>query len=56
MKEIRLQKNSAMQIGNVRVSPELFHKIEAQAKAMDTSMQKIIRAILENFIDEVLFK
>lgn len=45
-----------MQIGNVRVSPEMYHKIEAHAKKADTSMQAVIRAILDNFIDEVTFK
>lgn len=56
MKIIALNKTKDFQIGNVRVSESLFNKIKKIAKDNDISMQTVVRAILENSIDEVTFK
>jgi len=56
MKEIKLITPSDKQIGNVRVSLRLYNKISDIAKQHDVSNQEIVRAILENVIDEVKFK
>lgn len=55
MKEIKLITPSEKMIGNVRVSLGLFNKIEKFAKDNGVSNQEIIRAVLENCIDEVKF-
>lgn len=53
MKTIKLNKSKEYQIGNVRVDKVLFDKIEELAKSNNTSNQTIIRAILENCIDDI---
>lgn len=53
MKQIRLEKNKDLQIGGVRVTKEIYDKIQKLAKENDVSPQTIIRVILENFIDEI---
>lgn len=55
MKEIKLITPSDKQIGNVRVSDGLFNKIEKLSIDNGVSKQEIVRAILENVIDEVKF-
>jgi len=55
MKLIKLIVPSLRQIGNVRVSEELYSKISKIAKDNKVSNQDIVRAILENFIDEAKF-
>ena len=56
MKEIKLITPSDKQIGNVRVSLGLFTKISKMAKDNGVSNQEIVRAILENVIDEIIIK
>lgn len=51
--KIHLKKTAERQIGNVRVSPETFHKIEEIAKRGNVSNQSVIRAILEQVIDDI---
>ena len=53
MKEIILNKTKDFQVGNVRVSQETNDKIIKLAKENKVSNQTIVRAIIENFIDEV---
>lgn len=55
MKEIKLVKSSEKIIGAVRVSADVFTKIEKLAKENKVTNQDIVRAILVNFIDEVKF-
>lgn len=51
--KIQLQKPASKIIGALRVSPETFDKIEKLAKKEKVTNQDIIRAILEQVIDEV---
>ena len=53
MKEIKLNRTKDYQVGNVRVSKEIFEKITALAKENKVTNQTIVRAIVENFIDEI---
>ena len=55
MKTIKLITPSDKQIGNVRVSLGLFNKISKMGRDNGVSNQEIVRAILENCIDEVKF-
>ena len=55
-KEIRLSKSGQhITVGGLRLTPELFKKIEKFAKENNVSNQEIIRAILETYISEVKF-
>ncbi len=56
MKEIILNKTKEFQIGNVRVTKEVFDKVAKLAKNNGVSPQTIVRAILDNFIDEVIIR
>lgn len=56
MKEIILNRSKDYQISNFRVSKEVFDKITKIAKEQKVSNQVIVRAILENNIDEIIFK
>lgn len=51
--KLQIHTPSDKQIGNVRVSDKVYKKIEFLAEAKDVSNQAIIRAILEQVIDEV---
>ena len=55
MKEIRLQKTTDKIIGALRCSTRVYEKVDAIAKAQKVTKQDIIRAILEEVIDEVKF-
>ena len=56
MKEIRLQKSTDKIIGALRCSNRVFEKVEAMATAQNVTKQEIVRAILEEVIDEIKFK
>lgn len=56
MKEIRLQKSTDKIIGSLRCSTRVYEKIDAMATAQNVSKQDIVRAILEEVIDEIKFK
>ncbi len=51
--KIRLSKSADKIIGAVRVSPEVFAKLERIATREKVSKQEIVRAILDEVIDEV---
>ena len=48
-----IHKPSEKQIGNVRVSEEVFNKVAQLSKFKGVSNQTIVRSILETVIDEV---
>jgi len=56
MKEIRLQKSTDKIIGALRCSTRVYEKVDAMAIAQNVTKQDIIRAILEEVIDEIKFK
>lgn len=56
MKEIKLQKSTDKIIGALRCSTKVFDKLEKLAKENKVTKQDIIRAILEECIDEVKIK
>lgn len=56
MKEIRLQKSTDKIIGSLRCSTRVFEKLEEMATTNNVTKQEIVRAILEEFIDEIKFK
>ena len=56
MKEIRLQKTSDKIIGSLRCSKRVFEIVERLAKENKVTKQDIIRAILEEVIDEIKIK
>lgn len=51
--KIRLAKPTGKIIGSVRVSDEVFTKLEDIAKREGVSNQEVIRAILDAVIDDV---
>ena len=51
--KINVKKTAEKIIGALRVSPEVFYKIETLAKKEKVTNQVIIRAILEKVIDEI---
>jgi len=51
--KIRLAKSTDKQIGNLRVSSEVFDKLESIAKKKGVSKQEVVRAILDQIINEV---
>lgn len=55
MRAIRLTKTTDKIIGALRCSSRVFDKVEKLAKENKVSNQDIIRAILEECIDEVKF-
>jgi len=55
MKTIILEKNKPNQIGNVRVSSETYQKIQNIARSHNVTKQTVVRAIIENYIDNVSF-
>lgn len=56
MKDIRLIKSSDKIIGALRCSERVFDKIGKMADENGVTKQDIVRAILENVIDEVNIK
>jgi len=56
MKEIRLQKSTDKIIGSLRCSTRVFERLEKIAKENKVTKQDIIRAILEEVIDEIKIK
>ena len=56
MKEIRLHKSTDKIIGALRCSSRVFDIVEAMATAQKVTKQDIVRAILEEVIDEIKFK
>ena len=56
MKEIRLQKSTDKIIGALRCSTRVFEILEKMAKDQKVTKQDIVRAILEEVIDEIKFK
>lgn len=51
--KLKIKKNEDKIIGSLRVSTEVFDKIERLAKKEKVSSQAIVRAILEQFIDQI---
>lgn len=51
--KITLNRTTDAIIGAVRVSQDIYDKLEAKAKKWKVSKQNIIRAILEEAIDKV---
>ena len=56
MKEIRLSKSTDKIIGALRCSSRVFEIIEKMAAENKVTKQDIIRAILEEVIDEIKIK
>jgi hypothetical protein len=56
MKEIILTKTSDKIIGALRCSKRVYDKIEKMAQDNKSTKQDIIRAILENVIDDIKIK
>lgn len=56
MKEIKLQKSTDKIIGALRCSTRVFEILEKMAKENKVTKQDIIRAILEEVIDEIKIK
>ncbi|MCK9370245.1 hypothetical protein M0R04_10095 [Candidatus Dojkabacteria bacterium] len=56
MKEIRLQKSTDKIIGVLRCSTRVFDIISKLAKENNVTKQDIVRAILEDVIDEIKIK
>lgn len=56
MKEIRLQKSTDKIIGALRCSARVFQIVEKMARENNVTKQDIIRAILEEVIDEIKIK
>lgn len=53
--KIRLAKSTDKQIGGLRVSLDVFSKLEKIAAEKKVSKQEIVRAILDEVIDKVEF-
>ena len=53
--KIRLSKSTDKQVGNLRVSSDVFIKLEKIAAEEKVSKQEIVRAILDEVIDKVEF-
>lgn len=53
--KIRIAKSTDKQFGNLRVSQDVFEKIEKIAAKKEVSNQEVVRAILDAVIDEVEF-
>ena len=53
MKTIRIQKSTDKIIGALRCSARVYTKIENMADEHEVTKQEIVRAILEEVIDEV---
>ena len=51
--KIRISKSSDKQIGNLRVSAEVYEKLDKLAKKKGVSKQEVVRAILDSVINEV---
>lgn len=51
--KIHIKKSSDKQIGNLRISAEVFEKLDKLAKKKGVSKQEIVRAILDQIINEV---
>ena len=51
--KIKLHKSAEKIVGAVRVSENIYDKISSLAKAEKVSMQEIIRAILDEVIDDI---
>lgn len=51
--ELKISKTLNRQIGNVRVSDKVFKKIEEISKKEKVNKQEVVRAILEQVIDEI---
>lgn len=56
MNEINLNKNKDRIVGAVRLSEDTYQKVYAAANKNGVTLQEIIRAVLDNCIDEVTFK
>jgi len=56
MKEIKLHKSTDKVIGALRCSTKVYDIVEAMAAANNVTKQDIIRAILEEVIDEIKIK
>ena len=50
---LRISTASGRQIGNLRVSAEVFEKLDKLAKENGVSKQEVARAILDQIINEV---
>lgn len=51
--KIRIAKNADKIIGSLRVSLKVFEKVSAMAKKANVSNQEVVRAILDQVIDDV---
>lgn len=56
MKEIRLLKSTDKIIGALRCSSRVFEKVKKMAVENEVTMQEVVRAILEEVIDEIKIK
>jgi predicted DNA-binding ribbon-helix-helix protein len=55
-KTVRLSPSTDAIVGSVRVPQTLYDKLNAVAKKHKVSMQTVIRAVLEECIDDINFK
>jgi len=53
--KIRIAKSTDKILGSLRVSNEVYDKLEAIAKKKEVSKQEVVRAILDEVIDKVEF-
>lgn len=51
--KIRIAKSTDKILGSLRVSQEVFNKLEALAKKKEVSKQEVLRAILDEVIDKI---
>ena len=51
--KLRLSKTATKMLGALRVSNEIWEKLDAIARKEKVSVQEIIRAILDQVIDDV---
>jgi predicted DNA-binding protein len=53
--KIRISKSTDKILGSLRVSNDVYNKIEAIAKKKEVSKQEVVRAILDEAIDKIEF-
>lgn len=53
--KIRIAKSTQKQIGNVRVSNEVYEKLDKISAKEKVSKQEVVRAILDEVINKVEF-
>lgn len=53
--KLHIKKSTDKNLGALRISQEVFDKLEALAKKKEVSKQEVVRAILDEVIDEIEF-